>query len=114
MKKLVLCGIVGIIGLAFCATPSFSATCGLMEVVSTAASTNASSGAEVWLRNVSGVDCGTLKNGDAKLFNLAPDTADKTMAVILTAISLGKKVWCAYDDSTDPGLLQIISIQAGN
>ncbi len=92
------------------ASSSFAATCGVMSIVSVA-STDNGSGGQVWLRNDTTANCGSIQAGGQKLFNLPPTTSDKTMAVILTAMSLQKKLWVAFDDSTDPGVIQIVAMQ---
>gem|GEM_PF-3390178 len=100
----------------FVASASFAATCGVMSVVSVA-STDSGSGSQVWLKNESGASCGTIVNGGQKLFNLPSTTSDKTLAVILTAVSLNKKLWVAFQDTATvdpqlPGMIQIVSMQS--
>ena len=120
MKKSVgvLSGVLVLIMLIF-ATSSLAAMCGDMRVLSIASNESLSSGAQVWLMNEGTTDCGPVKPGGRGLYNLPANTSDKTMALILTAISLGKTFWIYApsdpDDSTDPytpGELSIVSLNA--
>ena len=110
MKKKLLFSMLALVGM-MSATPSFAVDCGVMSVVSVASYEAITSGGQVWLRNDSGVACGSVAAGGQKLFNLPSATADKTMALILTAISLDKKMWVSFDDSTNPGMVLIMSMQ---
>ena len=109
-KKSILAVLAIVVMSMFIASASFAATCDMMSVVSVA-STDSGSGAQVWLKNETTGSCGVIASGGQMLFNLPSTTADKTMAVILTAMSLQKKLWVAFDDSTDPGMIQVMSMQ---
>ncbi len=85
-------------------------TCGIMSIVSIA-SIDSGDGGQVWLKNETTAACGNVAAGANYLFNLPSTNTDKTLAVLLTAMSLGKNLWAAYDDSTSPGVLQIVSMQ---
>ena len=67
-------------------------------------------GSEVWLINKSGGSCGTLADGQAAKFILPSVNTNKMMATILTAVSLEKYLWVAYDDSTEVGALIVVAI----
>lgn len=90
---------------------SWAESCSVMSIVSVASVETIDSGAQVWLRNETSEACGSIPAGGQKLFNLPPNTSDKAMALILTAISLDKNLWVAFDDSTDPGMIQVFSMQ---
>jgi len=98
---------------------SFATDCGVMSVVSIASVETLQSG-QVWLKNETGAACGTVAAGENGLYNLPPNTSDKAMALILTAISLNKKMWVStssdptFDGNgnvTNPGMINILSMQ---
>ena len=94
----------------FAAVSANAATCGVMSIVSIA-SIDSGNGGQVWLKNETSAACGNVAAGANYLFNLPSTNTDKTLAIILTAMSLGKNLWVAFDDSTNPGVLQITSMQ---
>ncbi len=85
-------------------------TCGVMSIVSIASS-DSGNGGQIWLKNETSTACGNVAAGANYLFNLPSTNTDKTLAVLLTAMSLDKNLWVAFDDSTDPGVLQIVAVQ---
>lgn len=87
-----------------------AADCGDMSIVSIA-SIDSGNGGQVWLKNETSAACGDVAAGASYLFNLPSTHTDKTLAVLLTAMSLNKNLWAAFDDSTDPGVIQIIAIK---
>ena len=111
MKK-ILFGLLALAGI-MTASSSIAATvnCGVMSVVSVASYEAIASGGQVWLKNDTGAACGTVAAGANVLLNLPSATADKTMALILTAISLDKKMWVSFDNATSPGMVLIMSMQ---
>ncbi len=82
-----------------------AATCSKMTITSISASSSLSNGASVWLQNDTSVACGTIAAGGKMLFYVGSTHTDKTLAVLLTAMSLNKQLWVSFDDSTNPGLL---------
>ena len=89
---------------------AFGATCNGMTVREVSANDTASV-AQVWLVNNNAAACGKVAAaGGQYLFNLPTANTDQMLATLLTAFSLDKKVWAAFDDSTNPGALQIVSM----
>lgn len=88
-------------------------TCATMKVTYVGGSDYAASGAVIWAQNLTGAACGALANNGAQKFTLA-DTAnaDKKLAVILTAVSLGKNVYinATGDGSTGTGAIDVVSM----
>lgn len=107
-KKMAMLAVAILISL-FAVVSANAATCGVMRI-NGIASTDTGDGGQVWLKNETTAACGVVQPGTQYLFNLPSTNTDKTLAVLLTAMSLGKNVWAAFDDSTNPGVLQIVSI----
>ncbi len=101
MKKMI--GVVlatVMFSLVLSATTSFAGVCGTMSVVSVSSDESIPSGSRVWLQNETSATCAGIPPGYKGLFSLPPNTSDKAMALILTAISLNKNMWVA--SSSDP------------
>lgn len=107
-KNMAMLAIVICVSL-FAVVSANATTCGVMSIVSIA-STDTGDGGQVWLKNETSAACGNVAAGGNYLFNLPSTNTDKTLAVLLTAMSLGKNLWAAFDDSTDPGVIQIIAV----
>ncbi len=108
-KKIAMLTVAIFISL-FAVVSANATACGVMSIVSIA-SIDTGDGGQVWLKNETTAACGNVASGANYLFNLPSTNTDKTLAVLLTAMSLGKNLWAAYDDSTNPGVLQIVSMQ---
>lgn len=63
-----------------------------------------------WLKNVSGTNCGAVAAGKQISLTFDPNNSDKLLAIILTASSLGKKVWVHAAGDTNGSIVDIISI----
>jgi len=69
-------------------------TCTAMKVTYVGGSDYVASGTGIWATNVSGAACGALANNASQQFVIADNAnADKKLAIILTAVSLGKNVY---------------------
>ena len=108
-KKMIMLVVAMILALSVVISAN-ATTCGVMSIVSIA-STDSGNGGQIWLKNNTSAACGNVSAGGNYLFNLPSTNTDRTLAVLLTAMSLQKKLWVAYDDSTNPGVLQIVSVQ---
>lgn len=109
-RKVMAMWVVAISISVFAVVSANATSCGVMSIVSIA-SIDTGNGGQVWLKNETAEACGNVAAGGQYLFNLPSTHTDKTLAVVLTALSLNKMLWVAYDDSTDPGVLQILSMQ---
>ena len=94
-------------GSAFAAT-----TCSSMHVDSIATTSVTDSGVSVYLRNDSGAACGNAASGSSTKYYLSNTNVDRTLAILLTAVSLGKNVWVSISGSADTGdLVEVISMK---
>lgn len=85
---------LGVFFLGLAAGTSSAFTCSAMKITYVGGTDYVASGAGIWAQNVSGAACGALANNASQQFVIA-DTAnaDKKLAIILTAVSLGKNVY---------------------
>ncbi len=95
------------------ATSSFAAvSCSKMKAISIIASEGISSGGQVIFKNTgTSSTCGgnLAANGNQK-FPLPSNTADKTMALILTGMSLTKTFVLWADFTTTPSVPTLVSV----
>ena len=88
-------------------------TCGTMKITYVGGTDYVASGAGIWAQNTSGAACGALADNASQQFIIA-DTAnaDKKLAIILTAVSLGKTVYinATGDGSATGGAIDVVSM----
>lgn len=96
-KKLSVAGLVmGVFLLLFSVGSSLAFQCDGMTVTYVGGSDFVGSGVGMWVRNDTGAACGDIAAGGTQQFVVANNAnSDKKLAIILTAVSLGKKVYIA-------------------
>ncbi len=102
-----------VITLLFPATNVFAGACSNITIQHIGTSPVPPSGVEVWLKNESGTACPEVPAGPAVQTYLSSTNTDRTLAVMLTAASLGKKVWVYMAGASAPytiGQVQVLSI----
>jgi hypothetical protein len=90
----------------FTAANSFGWSCAKMQPTTV----NTSS---AWLKNVTGSACGTLANNTSVFVQLSSTDTDRQLAILLTAVSLGKNVW-VNSPATNPAngdTVNVIALQ---
>lgn len=85
--------------------------CANMKIVHIGISSVAPSGVEMWLKNESGAACGTIPANGMAQYYLSTTNTDKTLAILLTATSLKKKVWTYSVGSASPYILAFVTIE---
>ncbi|MHB1348542.1 MAG: hypothetical protein ACYCYR_01595 [Desulfobulbaceae bacterium] len=104
---------LGVFFLGLAAGTSSAFTCSAMKITYVGGTDYVSSGAAIWAQNVSGAACNALANNAVQKFIIA-DTAnaDKKLAIVLTAVSLGKNVYinATGDGSTGTGAIDVVSM----
>ena len=63
-----------------------------------------------WLKNVSGSACGAVADGKQINLTFDPNQADKLLALVLTATSLGKNVWVHAGGDVTGSIVDVISL----
>lgn len=115
MKKsfIMLCCSVFAVALFSIPASVFAGTCDNLTIQHIGTNPSFTSGIEVWLKNNSGVACPEVPAGPAVQTMLSTTNTDQTLAVMLTAASLGKKVWVYLSGGGAPytiGFVQVKSI----
>lgn len=88
-----------------------SQDCDNMHIGSVATSPYTDSGVAVHLRNDNGSACGNLAAGAETEFYISSDNTDRTLAILLTAMSLNKKVWVQISGDANQGdLINVVSM----
>ena len=98
--------------LAFSAVGAFAAGCDNVTAVGVATTSATPSGMSVRLVNGSGATCASSwANGAEVKFFLANDqNVDRSVAIILTAISLGKPLWVNVSGGTTGSLVDVVNL----
>ncbi|MCF8057508.1 MAG: hypothetical protein K9K37_12840 [Desulfocapsa sp.] len=68
------------------------------------------SGMSIQLRNDSGVACDGWAAGSTVKFFLSTEGTDRTLAIILTALSLGNNMWVSVSDTAPGSIIKVVSM----
>jgi len=110
--KLSILGAIATCCLAFTAGVTFAAGCNNVKAVGVATTSVTPSGMSVRLTNNSGGTCaGSWANGSTVKFFL-PDgqNVDRSVAIILTAISLDKPLWVDVSGGTTGSFINVVNL----
>lgn len=113
MKKLVsIIATVAMFVMVAGVSASFAATaCSNVHVAGVATTGATPSGIAVRLKNTNTTACGSLPAGTALKYYLSTTNTDQTLAILLTAVSLGKLVWVSIaGTATEGSLLEVVSM----
>lgn len=85
-------------------------SCANMKISHIGTNPVAPSGVEVWLQNLTGAACGSIAANEVAQFYLSATNTDRTLAVVLTAITLKKNVWVYYTGTAAPYIPAFLSV----
>jgi hypothetical protein len=78
--------------------------------VATTSTTITPSGMAIQLRNDSGAACDGWAAGSTVKFYLSTEGTDRTLAIILTALSLGNNLWTNVGGTVDGSIINVVSM----
>ena len=81
-----------------------------VDKVATTSTSITPSGMSVQLRNDSGAACGAWAAGATIKYYITTEGTDRTLAIILTALSLGNNMWVSVSDPSEGGIVKVVAM----